>query len=76
MPVLRRRYDNVLMFRPNGTRYSEGKHDDMDVALGAAWDKFVAEFGEVPVQERTIIEVLGVTGAWDVTLFELPAEEA
>ena len=74
MPTLKRRYDSTLVDRPNGTRYAEAKEDILERAVRYAWVSFIKEFGYSPVQERTIIEALGVTGAWDVTVFELQKE--
>lgn len=72
MPVLHSRHDHVKVYRPSGALYANGRAMELRAAMDKAWYNFVAEFGRMPVQERTVAEVIGVTAAWDVTVFELP----
>lgn len=75
MPILKRRSKHVKVYRPSGTRYAEAKMVELKDAMDRAWHNFAKEFGDIPDQERTVVEVMGVTCAWDVTVFELPKED-
>lgn len=73
MPLIKRRSrgDNVKVFRPVGSRYSKARHQILMQAISMAQVNFMHEFGEMPRQEETIYEILGVTADWVVNLFEI-----
>ncbi len=75
MPTLGGRKQYSRVWRPSGTRFASAKTRTIPDAVLDAFVAFRAEFGPRPVQERTVIEIVGVTGAWDATVFELPEEE-
>lgn len=72
MPILTRRHDHIKVYRPNGTRYSEARSvaSANNAAALAIW-VFREEFGYAPKQEETVIEVVGVTGQWIATVYEV-----
>jgi hypothetical protein len=72
MPVWKARHAHAKVYRPSGTLYANGRATDLCAAMDQAWYNFVAEFKRMPVQERAVAEVIGVTASWDVTVFELP----
>jgi len=71
MPILKRRYDYTKVYRPNGTLYSTARGSNYIVAISAAMLNFHSEFGRFPMQDKTSIEVIGVTGDWVVDVFEI-----
>lgn len=71
MPILKSRSKHVKVYRPSGTRYSEAKRGSLIDAVQEVFTNFAVEFKELPRQDHIIIEAVGVTGAWDVTLFEI-----
>lgn len=71
MPIMKRRHEHTKVYRPNGTRFANGKDYYLERALDKAWQNFENEFGSLPKQEHVVLEVLGVTAAWDVTLMEI-----
>lgn len=71
MPIFKTRSAYRKVYRPHGSRYSDGRGATPFTAISMAWGNFFAEFGENPRQEETFIEVMGVTGDWVVTLFEI-----
>lgn len=73
MPLVKQRSrgDNVKVFRPVGSRYSEGRHGILMQAISKAQVNFMHEFGEMPKQEDTIYEIIGATADWVVNLFEI-----
>jgi hypothetical protein len=81
MPTLKRKrnrfgrpYENMKVYRPEGTLYATSRRMYLQLAIDRAWHNFALEFGRVPVQERVVVEVIGITAGWDVTVFELPEE--
>lgn len=71
MPTLRTRYDYTKIYRPNGTRYAEGKGITPADALDAAYVAYEAEFGARPPQCQTSIEIFGITGQWVAQVFDV-----
>ena len=71
MPIFKNRYQYSKVYRPNGMKYSHGKAETIPEAFNQAIEAFVGEFNYSPRQEHCVIEVIGVTGAWDVTLNEI-----
>jgi hypothetical protein len=68
---MKRRHDHMKVFRPNGTRYAEGRHADATDAVIAAFAAWEKEFGAMPRQEQTFIEVMGVTAQWVAVVMEI-----
>ena len=82
MPTLKRaktrrggRQQYTRVYRPHGTKFAEAKECELERAMDKAWYNFVKEFGRMPIQEQTFAEIVGVTGAWDVTVLEITNEE-
>ena len=72
MPILKTRHNFTKVYRPNGARYAHGKTcDDATAAVISAMDAWEKEFGPIPRPNEMFIEVLGVTGGWAATIFEL-----
>ena len=71
MPILKRRHDYVKLYRPNGAKYAEARNMNLNGALDLAMAAFFVEFGRRPVQEKTYVEIMGVTADWVVTVFEI-----
>jgi hypothetical protein len=72
MPLAKSRYDHMKLYRPNGARYAHGRTLDLvEAAVQSAFDTFRAEFGGLPRQDETFIEILGVTGGWAATVLEI-----
>jgi hypothetical protein len=71
MPKIKNRYDYIKVYRPNGLLFAEGKHKDLVDAIVLAEDNFHKEFGRYTTQTKTFMEILGVTGQWCVTIFEI-----
>lgn len=74
MPVVKGKYQYTKVFRPPGTQYGQARDASVATAISRAGSKFYAEFGYVPKQEETVIEVIGVTGDWVVDYFEVRDE--
>jgi hypothetical protein len=73
MPILEK---NTRLVRPAGCRYASGStQESILMAMTTAILAFHREFGRPCVQERTIIETMGVTGGWSVTIVEEPEDE-
>jgi len=72
MPFLKSRYDYIKIYRPRGSRFAHGgTHATPEIAVALAMVKFHTEFGERPRDDQTIIEVVGVTGGYAATVFEI-----
>lgn len=72
MPLLKNRGQHLRVFRPNGTRYANGPtHHLAAQAIASAMAAFYLEFGSLPKQDETTIEILGVTGGWAATVLEI-----
>lgn len=80
MPILKRRYDHVKIYRPAGTAYAvghdTGPHAQVMTAVENALVAFENEFGRQPDRERTTIEVAGDSFRWAATVLELPEKDA
>jgi len=61
----------VKVYRPDGTKYSEGQGSNMYEAISIAQTNFVKEFQLVPSRDVTVIEAVGTSLGWKVTLLEL-----
>lgn len=71
MPLFKNRSSYVKLYRPNGARYANGQTmKELSRALASAAAEFFYEFGEIPKQEETSFEVIGVTGGWAATILE------
>lgn len=75
MPILKSRNQHIKVYRPNGTRYAQGRSMNMQEALQQAQQQFLQEFGYAPRQDETVIEIIGVTADWIVDLFEVKIQE-
>lgn len=78
MPLLKRRYNHAMIWRPNGTPYSQGESripgtTGAAVALKLANDSFAEEFGR-PVDEGRVLVAEIVFGGTTTraTIYELP----
>lgn len=71
MPIRRCRYDYQKIYRPNGMKYAEGRHERIEYAIIQAETAFLNEFGREPHQSLAVVEVVGVTGAWLATVMEI-----
>jgi hypothetical protein len=72
MPVLKRQYDHVKVFRPSGALYADGDSlTTPEVAIADAQRAFIAEFGRAPVQSKVVFEIVGVTAKWVATVYEI-----
>lgn len=71
MPIIKSRYDYIKVYRPNGTKYGQGQHVNLIMAMNIAKKNFLDEFGYEPRQAETNWEVVGVTGAWVVDFFHI-----
>jgi hypothetical protein len=72
MPVIKGRYDFVKVYRPRGTKYSEGRDCNLNVAMSLAKKAFLDEFGYEPPNRHVIIEVVGSASfGWQVSFFDL-----
>jgi hypothetical protein len=75
MPVIRHKrpsQKHVHVYRPDGTRYVNGAtKNNVVAAVASAFEAWEREFGAMPKTEHSFIEVLGVTGGWAATLFEI-----
>jgi hypothetical protein len=71
MPILKRRHDFMKVYRPSGARYAECRDGDHTYAYLKALDNFRDEFGHYPAQEKTYIEIMGVTADWVATVWEI-----
>lgn len=65
------RYDHIKVYRPNGMRFATGHGLTPEIAVSTAMILFQHEFG-VLCQEQAVIEVVGVTGSWAATVYEIP----
>lgn len=81
MPVMDGRYDKVKVSRPGGTKYAQGsaKHlhhntltQTATEAIAWAVAAFIEEFGQTPVRDFTVIEVVCDSFDARATVFELP----
>lgn len=71
MPLFKNRASHVKFYRPNGMRYANGKTEkELSRAIASAAAEFFYEFGEMPKQEETTFEILGVTAGWAATILE------
>lgn len=77
MPLFktRSRSGYIKVYRPNGSRYAEGRDPVVATAIMKATLAFVDEFKQFPRQDETLVEILGVTGDWVATIFELKEPE-
>lgn len=71
MPTYRTRYEWTKVYRPNGTKYAGAKNARPDDAVRIALLNFISEFGREVRQEQAVIEVVGVTGEWCATVWEI-----
>lgn len=71
MPLLKNRSEHTKVYRPNGTRYAEGRSPIVGKAVALAMAEFLMEFGSLPRQDETNMEILGVTGEWVCIVFEI-----
>jgi hypothetical protein len=73
MPILKRRKGRNWMrvYRPAGARYAEARSVSATTGVKEALKAFAREFGRPPVQEKTNIEIMGVTADWCVTVWEI-----
>ena len=79
MPRLKTRAKHIKVYRPNGTRYANGAtNHNLAAAVASAMAAFYLEFGALPKQEETAVEIIGVTGGWGATVLEIqePKDEA
>jgi hypothetical protein len=71
MPLTTNRGDHIRVFRPKGSKYARARDPVISVAIAHAMANFILEFGYVPKQEDSVIEILGTTGDWTVDFFEV-----
>lgn len=81
MPVLKSRYENVKVWRPDGTLYAEGKCEfsanhwifaASNDAMQKAFTAFYDEFNRSPEPGQIVIEVCVGLSCVIATLYELP----
>jgi len=72
MPLFKNRSQHTKVYRPDGTRFARGTtQKELSRALASAAAEFFYEFGEMPKQEETSFEILGVTAGWSAAIFEV-----
>lgn len=74
MPLLKSRFKYTKVFRPNGTKYGQGRDESYTQAIIQAMCNFDIEFGRPPAPAKTVIEVVGGTFSWTAQVFELEGE--
>lgn len=81
MPKLRNRYENVKVWRPDGTLYAEGQcefpatkgmHAACGYAVADAFYAFKEEFTRYPERGQVVIEITVGLSRINATLYELP----
>lgn len=74
MPLISdRRFDYQKIYRPNGTKYAEAHGSDLHATIDLAMNLWLQEFGPLH-QALAVIEIVGVTAEWSVTVMEIPEE--
>jgi len=71
MPLRTTRYEYTKVYRPNGMRFAEAHATTLEDAIDLAKNLFVQEFGALQ-QSIAVIEAVGATGQWYVTIMEVP----
>ena len=74
MPVRQGTHHHVKVYRPIGMRYAEASGPTLLATVTQAQAAFAQEFKYEPRQDETVIEVVGVTGLWYVTVMEVKNE--
>lgn len=78
MPTIKhpnKRQEFVRVYRPHGTKYVQIRNGDLIDGIQKAQFAFVREFGYAPRQDKTVFEVLGVTGDWCIDMYEVDWEQ-
>jgi len=72
MPVFKNRSKHKKFYRPDGMRYAHGEtRRTIEETCASALTNFFLEFHELPAQEHSNFEILGVTGGWAATVLEI-----
>lgn len=76
MPLNKARYEYFKVYRPRGARYANSSTQlTVELAVAEAMVNFEAEFGFLPRDRHTLIEVLGVTRGYAATVWEIKDAE-
>lgn len=72
MPKRKGRWDFVKLYRPVGARHAHGRTEpSYQEAIFSAFVAWADEFTDNVRIEDTIIEVIGVTGGYAATIWEI-----
>lgn len=72
MPKHKARHNHVKVYRPQGARYANGQtQPSYQEAIFTAFVAWAEEFPDDLRIDQTVIEVVGVTGGYVATLWEI-----